>query len=67
MSRKLDRVRVLNLLSSLERAVTFTERLSLSDSSELQAVAKEFEDKLSDMSMELGMLLADDEDGTKTL
>lgn len=63
----MNKVRIKNLLESIEKTLTFTERLSLSEDEELQSVARRFDDQLSDMSMELAMMLADDEDGTKSL
>jgi uncharacterized protein YutE (UPF0331/DUF86 family) len=67
MSDKMNKVRIKNLIEALEKTLTFTERLSLSEDEYLRSVARRFDDQLSDMSMELGMMLADDEDGTKSL
>jgi len=67
MSDKLDKVRIKNLIESIEKTLTFSERLSLSKDEYIRSVARRFDNQLSDMSMELGMMLADDEDSTKKL
>lgn len=62
MLTNLDRVRLNNLFVAIEKAVDAAERLGKSETSGLKDVARSLIGRLEDMSMEVGMELAEDED-----
>lgn len=64
MLSKIARVRLKNLSAALERASMLAERLEFSaeEDPEFARISARFTDSLDEMSMEIGMLLASDED-----
>lgn len=67
MSKKLSRIRLKNLADALHRAETVADRVASNEGGDLHDMASRMLNQLEEMSMEVGMLLADDEDGTKPL
>jgi hypothetical protein len=62
MLTNLDRVRLNNLFAAIEKAVDAAERLGKSENTGLKDVARSLIGRLEDMTMEVGMELAEDED-----
>jgi hypothetical protein len=58
----LDHARLKNLFAAIEKAVDACERLDRSEDPLLKELARSLNSRLEDMSMEIGMELADGED-----
>jgi hypothetical protein len=67
MSTKLSRIRVKNLLEALDKADALAVRCQLDENSNVRELGTRINDQLEDWVMELGMLLANDEDGSTPL
>ncbi len=61
MLTNLDRTRLNNLFNAIEKAVSAAERLDRSDNAGLKELARNLIGRLEDMTMEVGMELAEDE------
>jgi hypothetical protein len=62
MLTKLDRRRLNNLFEAIEKANDLAELLEQTDDPALKALATSFVSRLEEISMEVGMELADEED-----
>lgn len=67
MSRKLDRIRIKNMLTALEHVDRSSERLAKADDQYLQEVSQRITEFVEDQMQELAIILADDDDGTNSL
>ncbi len=67
MSRKLDRIRIKNMLTALENVERSSERLAKADDQYLQEVSQRITEFVEDQMQELGIILANDDDGTVSL
>lgn len=67
MSKKLSRIRLKNLADALYRAQRRAERYSTVEDPLVAEIGKRMDGQLDDMIMEIAVLLADDEDGTRPL
>ena len=63
MLTKLDRIRIKNLLDVLQKTEDAAERLGKSEDQYLKDVSRNLIEIIEDRSMELGMMLAEDDDG----
>ncbi len=62
MLTNLDRARLNNLFNAIEKAINAAERLERSDVAGLKELARSLNSRLEDMTMEVGMELAEDEE-----
>jgi ribosome assembly protein YihI (activator of Der GTPase) len=62
MSRKLDRVRIKNMLDALEHVELAAERLAKADDQYLQEVSQRISDFVLEEMQELGMMLQNDDE-----